>query len=128
MKEVRIGSVGSRQTTVTGELLACTVGSGDVEVYATPMMLALMEGAAAQLLAAFLDEGETSVGSYIASSHAAPSLCGKQITATAQITAVEGRKISFAIRAEDESGLIGEGTHERVVVLRDRFLQKAAQR
>lgn len=128
MKEIQIGAVGTKTVTVDEKLLAKNVGSGDVAVYATPMMLALMEGAAAALLAEFLEEGETSVGAHIASSHLAPTPVGKKVTATAVITAAEGRKVSFSVKAEDESGVIGEGTHERVVVLRERFEQKAAQR
>lgn len=128
MKEIMIGEQYTKTVTVTEELLAKTVGSGNVEVYATPMMLALMEGAAAELTARFLDEGETSVGSRIESSHLLPTLAGGTVTATATVIAAEGRKISFSVKAEDEGGLIGEGTHDRVVVGLERFMQKAAER
>lgn len=128
MKTVEIGTAYEKEITVTEELLAVNVGSGDVRVYATPMMLALMEGAAAELLAEFLEEGETSVGAHIASSHLAPTPLGMKVRAQAEITAAEGRKITFAVRAFDERGLIGEGTHERVMVDRARFEAKASAR
>ena len=128
MKTIEIGSVLEKEITVTEELLAVHVGSGDVRVYATPMMLALMEGAAAELFARFLDEGETSVGASIASTHLAPTPVGRKVRASVRITGVEGRKVSFAIQAFDESGLIGEGTHERVMVDRARFEAKAQTR
>lgn len=124
MKNIEIGSEQEKNTVVTKALLAISVGSGNVAVYATPMMLALMEGAAAELLARFLDEGETSVGAQIASSHLAPTAEGRTVRAVAQITAAEGRKISFSIRAFDDRGMIGEGTHTRVVVDRRRFEEK----
>ena len=125
MKEIKIGAENEKEILVTEALLAKTVGSGNVAVYATPMMLALMEGAAAELLAGFLDEGETSVGSHIESSHLAPTAEGRRVRAVAKVTAAEGRKVSFAIQAFDEKGMIGEGTHTRVVVNQERFEQKA---
>lgn len=125
MRDVKIGATLQKEITVTEAQLARAVGSGDVAVYATPMMLALMEGAAAELLASFLDEGETSVGTMISSTHTAATPAGMKVTATAELTAAEGRKACFQIRAQDEAGLIGEGTHERFVVYREKFEQKA---
>ena len=121
MKEVKTGASLTKRMTVTEKELAVNVGSGDVAVYATPMMLALMEGTAAQLLAEFLEEGETSVGTMISSSHLAATPAGMEVTATATITAAEGRKVSFAVEASDEKGLIGEGVHERFVVFKEKF-------
>jgi len=125
MKQIEIGTALTKECVVTEEMLAKSVGSGDVSVLATPMMMALMEGAAAELLAAFLEEGETSVGTEISSSHVAATPAGMKITASATVTAAQGRQVSFSLRAEDEAGLIGEGVHQRVVVYRDRFQQKA---
>ncbi len=125
MKEVKTGASLTKRMTVTEKELAVNVGSGDVAVYATPMMLALMEGTAAQLLAEFLEEGETSVGTMISSSHLAATPAGMEVTATATITAAEGRKVSFAVEASDEKGLIGEGVHERFVVFKEKFEAKA---
>lgn len=125
MKEIKIGESFTKEITVTESLLACNVGSGNVSVYATPMMMALMEGASAELLTCFLDEGETSVGSSISSTHLAPTPVGMKVRATAVITEADGRKITFSVKAEDETGLIGEGKHERFILNKVKFEQKA---
>ena len=101
------------------------VGSGDVRVFATPMMMALMEGAAAQCLAQFLDGGKTSVGGNISSSHVAATPVGMEVRAVATITEVDGKKVKFSIEAYDEAGLIGKGDHLRIIVTKDRFEQGA---
>ena len=98
---------------------------GDVPVFATPMMMALMEGAAAQCLAQFLEEGKTSVGGNISSSHVSATPVGMEVRAVATITEVDGKKVKFAIEAYDEAGLIGKGEHLRIIVTRDRFVQGA---
>ena len=110
---------------VSEEKLACNVGSGSVEVFATPMMIALIEKCAAACVQDELPEGDATVGTMLNVSHVAATPVGMKVTATAVITAVEGRKISFAVKAEDECGLIGEGTHERVIIHTDRFNEKA---
>ena len=110
--------------TVGPEHLACRVGSGDLEVLATPMMMALMENAAMLAVAPALEEGQTTVGGQISSSHLKPTGLGKVVTATAELTAIEGRKLTFKIQAYDEAGLIGEGTHLRFIVNREKFLSK----
>lgn len=105
--------------------LACNVGSGDLMVLGTPMMMALMENAAMMCVADELEDGCSTVGGHISSSHVKPTLPGNTIKATAQLTAVEGRKLSFHIEAHDEQGLIGEGDHTRFIVDRQRFMAKA---
>ena len=107
--------------------LACQVGSGDLRVLATPMMMALMENAAMRCVADELDAGSTTVGGQISSSHLKPTGLGHTVTATAEMIAVEGRKLKFRISASDEEGLIGEGEHLRFVVGRDRFMQKVTE-
>ena len=107
--------------------LACQVGSGDLRVLATPMMMALMENAAMRCVADELDAGSTTVGGQISSSHLKPTGLGHTVTATAELIAVEGRKLMFRISASDEEGLIGEGEHLRFVVGRDRFMQKVTE-
>ena len=92
------------------------------------MMMALMEGAAAQCLAQFLEEGKTSVGGNISSSHVSATPVGMEVRAIATITEVDGKKVKFAIEAYDEAGLIGKGDHLRIIVTRDRFLQGAADK
>ena len=103
---------------------ACTRGSGDLEVFATPAMVALMENAAMKAVAAALPDGSTTVGSEMNCSHIKPSKVGATITATAVLTEVEGRKLTFTVGASDEQGIIGEGVHTRFVVDRERFMAK----
>ncbi len=112
-------------TTVVGaEKTARAMGSGDLDVFATPAMAALMEQAAARAVAGALPEGATTVGAEISVTHLRPSAPGAEIVATAVVTAVEGRKIAFAVGACDGSGAIGEGTHVRYVVDRTKFLAR----
>lgn len=111
-------------TTVTSDNTAQTLGSGDMEVFATPAMVALMENAAMLAVAAQLPEGSTTVGALMNTSHVKPSKLGAHITATATLTAAEGRKLTFKVEAADEEGLIGEGSHIRYIVDREKFLSK----
>ena len=124
MKEVKIGAALTSTVTADKTNVASAVGSGVLEVFATPMMVALMENAASDCLNAFLDEGETSVGTFIAVSHMAATPVGMKVSATAEITAVNGREVEFAVSAADEKGRIGEGTHKRFVVFAEKFQAK----
>ncbi len=110
--------------TVTAENTAVRMGSGDLPVFATPAMAALMENAAMAAVAAELPEGTTTVGSEMNVSHIKPSGLGAVVTATAVLTAVEGRRLTFNVGARDAGGMIGEGVHVRFVVDRERFLSK----
>jgi predicted thioesterase len=100
------------------------IGSGDMAVLATPAMVALMENAAMLAVALHLEEGETTVGSMISTSHLKPSKIGASISAVAELTAIDGRKLSFKISAYDGDTLIGEGEHVRFIVNREKFLSK----
>lgn len=100
------------------------IGSGDLAVFATPAMAALMENAAMLAVAPALGEGQTTVGTEINISHIKPTGIGAKVSATAVLTAVEGRKLSFNVAARDEEGIIGEGTHTRFVVDSERFMSK----
>lgn len=111
-------------TTVTAENTAAAMGSGDLPVFATPAMVALMEHAAMEAVAGELPAGSTTVGSEMNASHLKPSKLGAEITATAVLTAVEGRKLTFNVGARDEGGVIGEGVHIRYIVDRERFMAK----
>lgn len=123
---MEIGKTYSVSLTVDESKLACSVGSGSVEVYATPMMIALIENCAAACVQDELPEGDTTVGTLINVSHVAATPCGMKVTATATLTAVDGRMLTFHVKAEDECGLIGEGEHQRVIVHTDKFNAKAA--
>ena len=111
--------------TVTADNTAASMGSGDLPVFATPAMVALMENAAMQAVAGELPEGATTVGAEMNVTHIKPSGLGAAVTATAVLTAVEGRKLTFNVGARDAEGMIGEGVHVRYVVERARFMEKA---
>ena len=125
---IQIGDTATRQRIVTPDTLACQVGSGSVTVFATPMVAALMEGAAADLAQAALAEGLTTVGTQITVNHNAPSVEGMTVTAEATLLETDGRTFQFSLRAWDDAGEIATGTHTRVSVKTERFLENAAQR
>ena len=112
------------ELTVNDAVTAVRMGSGDMPVLATPAMLALMENAAMLAVADSLPEGSTTVGGHIASSHLRPSKVGDIVRAVAVVTKVEGRKIEFKVEAYSGDALLGEGTHLRFVVDRERFMSK----
>ena len=121
---LEIGLRYESRTTVSTANSAKTLGSGDMDVFATPAMVALMENAAMLAVAAELPEGSATVGTQMNTSHIKASPLGAVITALAELTAVDGRKLTFAVKAWDEKGVIGEGEHTRFVVDRARFLSK----
>ena len=121
---LEIGLRYESRTTVSTANSAKTLGSGDMDVFATPAMGALMENAAMLAVAAHLPEGSATVGTQMNTSHIKASPLGAVITASAELTAVDGRKLTFAVKAWDEKGVIGEGEHTRFVVDRARFLSK----
>ena len=107
---------------------ARAVGSGLLPVLATPAMTALMEQAAANAIGEFLPEGWTSVGISLDIEHTSATPLGMGFRAEAEVTAVEGRKVLFAVRAYDDAGEIGHGTHARFAVESEPFLAKAAKK
>ena len=121
---IEVGLKYESQTVVSTTNTANTLGSGDMEVFATPAMIALMENAAMMAVAPYLDEGASTVGIEMVSSHIKASPIGATITASAELISAEGRKLSFKVKAWDEQGVIGEGNHTRFVVDRERFLSK----
>ena len=122
--EITIGMTGSVSTSVEREDTAYEVGSGSLLVYATPCMVALMEGAACEAIAEALPEEKTSVGTQLDISHIAATPVGMEVRAEAEVTEVDGNMITFRVAAYDESGKIGEGTHKRAVITSQRFLDK----
>ena len=101
------------------------MGSGDLEVLATPTMVALMENAAMKAVANDLSEEETTVGGMMNTTHIKPSAIGEEVSATAVLVEVEGKKLTFSVEAKDSKGnVIGQGTHIRFIVNRERFLSK----
>lgn len=110
--------------TVGNENTAIALGSGDMPVLATPAMMALMENAAMLAVASELEDGDTTVGGHIESSHLRPTPVGAEVSATAALEKVEGRKLYFKIIAHQGDVVIGEGTHLRFIVNREKFLAK----
>ena len=122
--EITVGLKGEASTLVEREDTAQEVGSGSLLVYATPCMVALMEGAACNALEGVLGEYKTSVGIELNVSHIAATPVGMEVRAEAEITAVEKNILTYTVTAYDEAGKIGEGTHKRAVVTAQKFLDK----
>ena len=123
--EITVGMKGEAFTDVEREDTALEVGSGSLLVYATPCMVALMEGAACEAIAEALGENQTSVGTALNIEHISATPVGMEVRAEAEVTAVEGKVITFELHAFDEDGEIGKGTHKRVLVNSQKFLEKA---
>lgn len=123
--EITIGMRGEVFTTAEREDTAQEVGSGDLLVYSTPCMVALMEGAACEAIAEALAENQTTVGIALNIEHISATPVGLDVRAEAEVTAVEGKVITFSVKAFDEAGEIGRGTHKRVIVNSQKFLEKA---
>ena len=121
------GMTGTLETTVTEAMLASSVGSGKVSVFSTAMMVAWMEATAVDVAQSGLAEGQTTVGTGISVSHLAATPLGMKVHFCAELTSISanGKGLSFKVAAYDETGLIGEGTHERVVVDREKFESRA---
>ena len=123
--EITIGMRGEAFSDVERSDTAKEVGSGDLLVYATPCMVALMEGAACEAIAGALKDTETTVGTMLNIEHLSATPVGLEVRAEAEVTAVEGKVITFEIAAYDEAGQIGKGIHKRVIVNSQKFLDKA---
>lgn len=121
---MEIGQKYTSSIKVEEQHLACSMGSGDLRVFATPAMLALMENAAMMCVADCLDEKSSTVGGFISSSHIKPTGLGTVVTATAELIGIDGRKLKFKVSACDDEGMIGEGEHLRFVIDREKFMSK----
>ena len=121
---IEIGIQGHAETLVEKEDTAQAVGSGELLVYATPCMAALMEGAACESIAPFLAGDESSVGTRMELTHSSATPVGMQVRAESVVTAVDGRKVTFEITAYDEAGEIGRAVHERFIIKTERVLEK----
>lgn len=123
--EITIGMKGQAYTDVERADTAKEVGSGDLLVYATPCMVALMEGAACEAIECALKETETTVGTMLNIEHTSATPVGLEVRAEAVVITVEGKTITFEVTAYDEIGEIGHGIHKRVIVNTQKFLDKA---
>lgn len=124
MKEIALGTKGNAETQVTEDKLAVTMGSGDLRVFATPAMVALTEAAACNCLEAYLEDGETTVGTELNIKHSAATPAGMNVTGEAALTGVNGRELTFEVKAFDECGEIGSGIHKRFIVYSEKFTEK----
>ncbi len=130
MDAVKAGLKGWVDLTVGDEHTAPSVGSGAIHVLGTPVMINLMEAAALDAAEHLMPKGHQSLGIHVDISHVAATPIGMKVHATAEVTAVEGNRIRFRVEAHDEAGMIGKGTHKRVVVNMERFdkrVQKKAE-
>ena len=121
---IETGLKHTSELTVTEDVTAMVIGSGDMAVLATPMMMALMENAAMLAVKDKLPEGCTTVGGHIESSHLKPSKIGDVVRAEAEVTKVDGKKIEFRVSAYSDKTPLGEGTHLRFIVDREKFMSR----
>lgn len=126
--DLRAGLRGTATLVVAEEHTAPRVGSGRVHVLATPVMINLIEAAALEAVEKLLPEGHQSLGTLLNVRHIAATPVGMRVTATAEVVAVEGRTLRFRVEAHDERELIGDGTHERVVVNVAKFDQRVQRK
>ena len=126
--EIKAGMKASTEIVVGTRDTAHHVGSGRIKVLATPVMVMLLEEAALKTVEDSLPSGQQSVGTRLDISHIAATPVGMKVVAHAEVTKVEGRKVTFRAWAEDETELIGEGTHERIIVDLERFDKRVANK
>jgi predicted thioesterase len=119
---MEVGATGQATTTVAAEATARSLGSGDVDVLGTPALIALMEAATVDAVADSLSPDSTTVGTSIRVDHTKPNRVGDEVSAFAALESIEGRTLTFAVRAESDGIEVGSGTIRRVVVDRDRFM------
>ena len=122
------GLVGTANLVVGEQHTAPRIGSGRIRVLATPVMINIIEAAALSAIEQSLPEHHQSLGTRLDISHVAATPVGMRVRATAEVVRVEGRTVFFKVRAEDVRELIGEGTHERVVVNLDRFDERVRKK
>ncbi len=119
------GITGHQETIVTVENTAKTMKSGTLDVFATPAMIALMEQTAYESVAGELEEGYGTVGTMLNVKHVSATPLGMKVTCESTLTKIDGRALTFEVKAFDERGLIGEGIHERFLVQNEKFQAKA---
>lgn len=122
--QLKQGMTGEAVITVTHENTAAAIGAGGVEVFGTPMLIALMENASWRAVADALDEGYVTVGTHVNISHLAATPLGQQVRASAELIEIDKRRLVFKVVAYDERQKVGEGQHERTIVNLERFLAR----
>lgn len=122
------GIMGRREQTVTPEMSAARVGSGLVDVFATPMLVALIEQTCYESVLPHLEEGQGTVGTLVNVSHVSATPVGKRVWCDSELMEVDRRRLVFSVKAYDDGGLIGEGTHERFVIDTAKFMEKLSSK
>ena len=122
---IPVGATHTEAVVVDKSNIASAVGSGLVDVFATPMMVALLELAAARCIEPYLDAGMVSVGTRVDVEHSGATPLGMTVSATATVTAVDRRRVDFAVTVADDVGEVGKGVHSRFVVDKAKFTEKA---
>lgn len=125
---LEIGIKGTHTTIVSEKNTAKTMGSGTLDVFATPALIALMEECAWRSVADELEEGCGTVGTMLEVKHTAATPVGMKVVCESKLVEVDGRRLVFEVEAHDEAGMIGSGRHERFIVYNDRFQEKANQK
>lgn len=125
---LQVGTSHEITFSVTPELSAKAVGSGTLEVLATPIMIARMEQAAWMAVAPALEADSGTVGTQMHVKHLSPTPLGLSVTCRAELTEIDGRRLVFQVTARDDQGVVGEGVHERAIIQNERFLAKAQKK
>jgi predicted thioesterase len=126
--QLKPGLRAEKTETVTSENTAEAWGSGGLPVYATPAMIALMEGAAVAAVQDWLPQGFSTVGTELNVKHLSASPLGIEIRAAGELIEIDGRRLCFKVEAHDQAGKIGEGFHERFIIENERFLKKTREK
>lgn len=122
------GIRGREELLVTKELTAKELGSGTLNVFGTPAMIALMEKTAWKSVQDYLEEGQGTVGIALDIKHLSATPLGMKVICESELTKVDGKKLTFSLKVFDEKGLIGEGRHERFIVSNEKFQSKTDEK
>lgn len=122
---LKVGIEGRREIVVTRDKSAKFMESGGLEIFATPMMIALMEAVAFDSVVDYLEEGQGTVGTKVDIEHISPTPIGMKVTGVSKLTEIDRRRLVFEVEAYDENGLIGKGIHERFIIDNEKFQKKA---
>lgn len=128
MQELKVGIKCEKFINVKKEYLANEIGSGDVPVFSTPMVVNAMESTASELLKKYLDSDLTSVGTKVSIEHIAPTLENVEVKVIAELINIEGRVCKFYVEACDNAGIIAKGKHKRIILNKEKFINKAQRR
>lgn len=124
---LKVGIEGRREMIVTRDKSAKFMESGGLEIFATPMMIALMEAVAFDSVIDYLEEGQGTVGTKVDIEHISPTPVGMKVTGVSKLVEIDRRRLVFDVEAYDEEGLIGKGTHERFIIDSDKFQKRQMQ-